>query len=112
MGVNNNPVKSLARYHLKTKLLEKAEKLLWWEVKEINFPIQGTDNFNELRLKTVQDAEDSIDNRLNTIKREDSENTNERVGCIESQVYQLKRETLKKFQKLFEENKTLKDFKY
>ena len=88
------------------------EKLLWWEVKEIDFPILGMDNSKKLGLKIIQDAENSIESRLNTTKRDDNERENEKVGCIESKVNQLKRETLKKFQKLFEENKTLKEFIY
>ncbi len=72
----------------------------------------GIDNFKNLGLKIIQDAEDSIEDRLKPTKRGESDSEGERAACVESKVNQLKRETLKKFQALFVENKTLKQFKY
>ncbi len=112
VDVNNNPVNFSARYHLKTSLLDKTEKLMWWEVKEINFPILGMDNYQKLGLKIIQDAEDNIEDRLKPTKTEENESEKEMVACIENKVDQLKRETLRKLQALFVENRTLKEFKF
>ncbi len=112
VDVNNNPVKISTRYHLKTKLLEKEEKLLWWEVKEIDFPILGMDNFRKLGLKVIQDSENKMEDKLKRREREELASGSEKIAHIEDQVNQLKRETLAKFKKLFEENRTLNDFRY
>ncbi len=93
-------------------MLEKEEKLLWWEVKEIDFPILGRNNFRKLGLKVIQDSEDNFEDKLKQSENEEMASRNEKIACIESKVELLKRETLAKFKKLFEENKTLKNFRY
>ncbi len=81
---NNNPVKILARYHLKTNLLEKAEKLLWGKVKKIDFPFLRMDHFfKKLCLKIIQDAENDMENHLKPTRRGENERKSERVACIE-----------------------------
>ena len=85
VDVNNNPVKIFSRYHLKINLLEKTEKLLWWEVKELDFPILGIDNFQKMGLKVIQDAEDKIKSELNANKEREKTNLEEKVGKIEDE---------------------------
>ncbi len=96
VDVNNNPVKISTRR----------------EVKEIDFPILGMDNFRKMGLKVIQDSEDNIEDKLKHCRNEEMASRKERIACLESKVEVMKRETLTKFKKLFEENKILNNFKY
>ena len=81
-------------------------------MKEIDFPILGMDNLRKLGLKVRQDAENKIEGELPANKEGKKANLEKRVRRIEDEVNQRKRETLKKFSKLLETNKTLNNFKY
>ncbi len=57
-------MKIAKRYFADVRFLNKNIELMWWEVKNIDFPILALDNFNKLGLNIVQDSKDELDKKL------------------------------------------------
>ena len=126
VDVNGRPIPITNRYKVITEMNGTEKPKIWWEVETNTKPIIGIDNFDKLGLQLIQrpTSEKALTNsgRRNQGKRINQEcdqeekqsnrdcETENPIG--QTKIDELKRRIKEKFRKLFQVNKTVKNFEY
>ncbi len=123
VDVNGRPIPIMNRYKIHTEMNETKSRAIWREVETNTKPIIGMDNFDRLGFCLMQRetkqksdsqkkrARNSSPRKIHRV-RSNSVSSNLEGNGEETKLSKLREDLKKKFQKLFNNNHTVKDFEY